>query len=421
MSKTPQPSTYIFSGEQWNAKSLAFWIQEYDNPTYLAWGGSNAPFTPSANYQPYAPGTYGNVAGQVTGPLELQQFQAVMPVATYIITHPTQTVAEEKKLGLGFQSPNDPTYFVPYYSPEKDATYVSAAISNGVPFNAIISSLTNAAYTPQAAVDTICMICSNYFQSIIGPGNYTAPNYIPGFAYDFQVLEPIFGINPYTQAQQQAIAAQDASWTMSPTGTLTQTSSTWANHIGGETVNLCFPFNDKNTQSVASLIHTALLTYYDSQAGAILYGINNNFDNILATALPDVSSRLYAYCQQVTQQTGVPYSFVDLFSPTPFTPSQKQYLSQSQYYNPVSIHEPTYGAAFAAVILSGTSPWIPNGGQQSTYEKEVSYYGIDLQNFIPLVTASWAHTLNLWIQQSKLPVIPEISLLQPFATLYDPQ
>jgi len=399
-------------GEQWNPKSLALWMQEYDNPTFLKWGGSNTLFQPSPAY---SVNTGGGV-GQVQGPLERQQLLSLLPVQTYIVTHPSEAVAEEKKLGLGFQSPNDPNYFVPYWAPENDMKYVSSAIDAGDTFNSIVSGLKSYGYPDPSIADTICQICANYFQAVRGTGNYWQVASALGFPYNYQVTDPIFGINPYTDAQQQEIMKENpGDFTPSPQGTLSQTSPVWANHIGGETVNLCFPFNDVNTQKVASLIHTALLTYFDSQQGAILYGISNNYDDTIANALPDVATRMYQYCEQ----QGNGYSFGNMLSPTPFTPTQRQYLSQSQYYNPIQEHPPTFADSFAITILSGVSPWIQNGGSTVTYEKQTSYYGLDPNLFQPLVLKNWAHRLNLWMSKSKLPIIPEISLLKPFAALYD--
>jgi hypothetical protein len=357
----------------------------------------------------------GGGSGQVQGPVELKQLQSLIPVETYIVNNPSAAVAEEKKLGLGYQSPNDPNYFVPYWDPGKDATIVSSAIDQAEPFQAIVSGLEGYGYPDSLIATSIIQVCSNYFQSVRGDGNYYHAASALGFPYDYQVTEPIYGINPYTTAEQQAIAAQNPTFTLSATGTFSLGTPVWANHLGGEIVNLAFPFNDTNTQSVASMIATALQTYFAPQAGAILYGIHNNFDAILKTALPDVSSRMIQYCQQV----GNGYNFGNMISPTPFTPGEMQFLNQSQYYNPIQIHPPTFGDSFALTILSGVPPWIANGGAQATYEQQVSYYGLDPNTFMPLVLKNYAHRLHLWMQASKLPLIPEISLLKPFADLYD--
>jgi hypothetical protein len=111
--------------------------------------------------------------------------------------------------------------------------------------------------------------------------------------------------------------------------------------VGGEIVKMAFSFGDTNTQGVASMIQVAGLTYRGGQAVAELYGTSNNCDNTLQTALPGVISGLPAHCQNASTQFGILYDPPDMISPTPFTPAQKQFLSQSKFYNSFSIHPPT--------------------------------------------------------------------------------
>jgi hypothetical protein len=110
-----------------------------------------------------------------------------------------------------------------------------------------------------------------------------------------------------------------------------------------------------------------------------------------------------------------------MFSKCPFTPAQKQFLSQSQYYNPFGISPPGFTDSFCMTIMAGTMPWDIQSGETVTYENITSYYGLDPTVFQPLVIKTWARRIHLWLATSKLPVTPEMSLLKPFADLYDPQ
>jgi hypothetical protein len=431
LGQQPQPQLYyVFSGEQYTPQWLALTVQWQDNPTFLAWGGDNTFFQPSAAYQYNTSGNVGQVQGRnTTDPsqpnfmqpsMEDMQLASLAPVKRYIVTHPAEVVAWQKKFGYGFQSPNDPNYFIPYYAVEKDMAYVSSALDQAVPFNSIVSSMGSYGYPDTSKADHIIMICSNYRQAIRGSSsNWQVTAQALGFPYLYQISDPMFAINPYTPDQQIALAKQDAGFVQSPTGTFSLGSTNYTNTLGGEVVNLCFPFADKNTESVGSLIANALLTYFGQQSQAQLYGIHSNFDGIIANALPDVSTRMYTYCQQ----NGL--TFGDFFSPTPFTAAQKQFLSQSQYYNPTGIHPPTFAGCIAEAILAspltGIGPWVPFAQSPSTgatYEQKNSYYARN-PDFIAYVLKNMAHGLHLWMQASKLPVIPDKSLLQPFADLYD--
>jgi hypothetical protein len=407
---------------QYNPITTAGWFATYAKDFYTKAGGNLKLWNPSLQYilqaQDLTIPAYGQIGGQVQGPVELQQIADQKKVATYLIRNPIETYNQEKAIGYGQQSPNDPNYFVPYWTLEADQPHILAAIRGGESWKAIISNLTEYGYPDDVIADIICLLCADYFTAIEGDGNYWHMANAVGFPYGFQIREPTFGINPYTDEQQTAIAAKDLNWIPSPRGTLSFTSTTWANHVGGELVNLCFPFSDDATENVASMIHLAFLTYFDNQRGAILYGIKDNFDKTISVNIPDVRSRLLAYCQQAEKQYAIPYTFGDLISPTPVTPDMKKYLSQSKYYNPNGLHPPTFGDSMVCTILAGNMPWISNGGVPATYENLKSYYGL-VQGFLSLVIKDWAHRTHLWQASSKLPLIPEISLLKPFADLYD--
>ena len=423
---------------QWNLLNLATWIATYDPQTYAAWGGNLALYQPSSNYVPY-----GNVGGQVSGSLEAQQRQDAKKVAGYMSEHPQDAQNEQLKLHLYQQSPNDPNYRVYYWSLDNDWVHCKTALFNGASLENVVATLKSSGYTDKAASDLLCLNLGDYITEISLPSGVSSNAILAqvlGASLADRVLDPVCSINPgYTPAQIQAILAQDAGATFvsTPPGTITDSITVWANHLGGEHVNITCPagFDANKWGSATSYIRTCFSTRWDIQNQEILFSLDTNFLAHYAD-VQALGQFLVAYCQQAGQANGIAYNFGDLISPVPITPTMKKYLSQSAYYNPVNLHPPTRAGAFINLMLAGWNPLVlstdPNANPAKKIDpavgpfpgQPVSQLGNN-NTFDQLVLQTWAKEI-LNYQAAQPPGCPplhegEASLLIPFANLYAPQ
>lgn len=357
----------------------------------------------------YQSGEFNQVGGQVDAITEGKQRADALKVANRITAFPDEAIAVEVSKKFGQQSQVDPTRFVPYWTPEKDRLIVIQNMQTGSGFMDIVNALRQAGYLDMQIADTICLVFSDYFVNFNLPsgqlprGAATILAQILGVPMANRYRDPVFYIDPATGNISTGISEQVS----------------WIDHVGGEWVNFAVPFQTTHYISAMSYIETCFNTRYNPQNGGILMSLGADFLNHFAdvTAL---GVELDTYCVAQGINMG------DLICQTPITPTQKKYLSQSKFYNPLNENPPTYAGAFIEMMLAGTNPLVlksdPNSSAPDIIDTPLPNVLGNNNAADELALQTWAtKILNYYAAQPAGRPNNEQSLLMPFAKLFAPQ
>src|SRR5208337_1413139 len=95
--------TSFFTYGMWNPLKLAMYMAAHDQSFYAKAGGNLSLYQLTSTQQANQP------SGMPTGPEELLQEQDARIVATYLLNHVNDTLAEELALGLYVYNDKDPS------------------------------------------------------------------------------------------------------------------------------------------------------------------------------------------------------------------------------------------------------------------------------------------------------------------------
>jgi hypothetical protein len=395
---------------------------EWDGSFYLS--GPSSPLNTAIALYDYAPAFVTQAGGNIAlamqgGQVNADQEQALIADAKATVIpyfmNPANLAAYQAALAL-----------VPWggwFSGCNDQTVLDN-MNTGSGFDDIVTALGSAGYPQTPIADCFLRVAADYFTQFSlpsGVGSNAILAKILGVAAAWRIMDPIQFINPSTgQSTVYDFSLPLADWLdQQPAGPIS-----WANHLGGEWVNVADPVGSKNFGAAMSYLNMCFNTRFSAQAGAMLVSLTPAFLDLYQNVqgfFSDISPFL-------TSANGViPYNLEDLISPTPLTPSQKGYLPVSELFNDVNEHPPTYAGVFIECALtSGLQPLVPAsytgtlGCNCFTQSDPPKTSAVCTNNdFDTLVMKTWAQRITAYESSVPAGQAPhETSLLLPLAKRY---
>lgn len=364
----------------------ATWLATYNKPYYTKKGGDISLY-PGGPFSAGVPFT-SSAVGSVDAITEAAQRADAMIVANAITSNPDDLAAERAQfdkadpMQVGWVNDSSPAMGSVF----SDINKITSEWQSGSDVSDAILCLLRGGYADRPAANAVCKAIGLPPRDGIGitasmqgvpNGSSLMKRIYPGFAYT--IRDPVFFVDQKT-------------------GQLSQTLTAWAYHIGGEEVNIVFPFQSVNAGPAYSFINVCLLVRFDMQAKGILGGLRPNFLRLREKVIA-FNAEMEAYAENQSKLHNVPFTTKDLISPVPVIAYDKKWLSVSDFFNPISLCPPTYGDRFVQRILHGDSPIVPAGTPGSIgveYEGWKSPLAVD-PTFYEAVAKDFALALKEWV------------------------